>query len=115
MQFCVEHETLYRYSVPVGLAPHRLRLEPRPDAGQVLDRALWIEPLPVSRAVEADAAGNLSVIATFAGTTDQLRIVSRFVILTGAPPCLPAGGLPPLPWSPWADGPLSACLYEPQP
>ncbi len=115
MQFRVEHETLYRYSVPVGLAPHRLRLEPRPDAGQRLSRALWIDPLPVSRVVETDAAGNQSVVVSFAGTTSALRVVSQFVLSTLALPPLPFGSLPALPWPPWADEALSACLVEPQP
>ena len=44
MRFSVSHETLYRYSVPVSLAPHLLRLDPRLDGGRLLSRELFVEP-----------------------------------------------------------------------
>ncbi|MCB1955444.1 MAG: transglutaminase family protein [Rhodocyclaceae bacterium] len=115
MRFTVRHETLYCYSVPVGLAPHRLRLEPRADSGLLVFRELLVEPLPVSRVQETDAAGNAVVRVEFAGQTTVLRVDSQFTVDTWAPPPLPCGTLPPLPWSPWADDALAPCLFEPQP
>ena len=35
MRFSIRHETLYRYSGPVGLAPHILRLNPRTEGARV--------------------------------------------------------------------------------
>ena len=114
MIFTVLHETLYRYSVPVGLAQHVLRLEPRPGDCRLIARELLIEPLPNLRSIETDAAGNQLVRVDFSGMATALSVVSRFTVETFAPPPLPIGPLPGLPWTPWADAALAACLHEPQ-
>lgn len=74
MRFTFSHETVYRYSVPVGLAPHVLRLNPRPDAGRLLSRSLIVEPFPDARFDEFDAYGNGVTRLAFAGTPTLLRI-----------------------------------------
>lgn len=113
MRFSVVHETLYRYSVPVGLAPHVLRLEPQAALGRVLSRTLWVEPVPLWQRQETDAFGNAVTQVGFSGTTSVLRVDSRFVVDTFAPPPLPIASLPGLPWPRQADAALEACLYEP--
>jgi transglutaminase-like putative cysteine protease len=106
MRFTVSHQTLYRYTVPVGLAPHLLRLNPRP-AGRLLhSRQLLVEPPPSGWFEEVDAYGNGVTRVEFAGQFQFLRIDSRFQLTTLPPPPLPwDDGLPPLPWpSPAGDG-----------
>lgn len=119
MRFTVSHETLYRYSVPVGLAPHRLRLNPRIDGGWLHSRQLLVEPQPVAWYQEVDGYGNAVTRVEFSSyLSSLLRIDSRFVLDTRPPPPLPwFDGLPPLPWpSPAGDG-LDAyrqlALFEP--
>ena len=102
MRFVVHHDTRYRYDVPVVLAPHILRLTPRPGEHHVRTRALVVVPEPVEMREETDAFGNLVVHVTFpARPVDELRIDSRFELETSIPP-FPAGvgTLPPLPWVP---------------
>ena len=115
MIFTVQHETLYRYSVPVGLAQHVLRLEPRPGDCRPVARELLIEPLPTVLSREPDEAGNQVVRVDFSGMSSLLSVISRFTVETFTPLLLPVGTLPALPWTPWADDALAACLFEPQP
>lgn len=95
----VRHETLYRYSVPVALAPHVLRLNPRHDGIDLLSHVLTIEPDPTSRCDRIDRYGNAVTHLTFAGTSDRLRIVSELELDT-VPMTPPPVALPLLPWSP---------------
>lgn len=105
MRFSVTHETLYRYSVPVGLAPHLLRLNPRLDGGRLLMRELTVEPWPSLRLDEFDAFGNPVTRVEFSGSVTHLRVESRFVLDTTAPARWHSFELPPLPWAfPIGDG-----------
>lgn len=98
MRFSVHHETLYRYSAPVRFAPHVLRLHPRADGGRILTSSLVLEPAPAERHEQTDRFGNRVTQATFAGSSDLLRIVGRFAFDTCAPAPLYDAGLPRLPW-----------------
>lgn len=109
MRFSVSHETRYRYSVPVGFAPHVIRLSPRPDSGTVLFQAIEVEPLPLVRDDLLDRYGNPFTQVSFAGLADLLRIESRFEVLTGLSHP-PVGLLPPLPWPIDFEGDLAPYL-----
>jgi len=99
VRFAVRHETLYRYSVPVVLAPHVLRLTPR-SRHQIQNRSLVIQPEPVALNEESDAHGNRVARATFSDqATCELRIESRFELQT-SPPSLVSEVSERLPWSP---------------
>lgn len=105
MRFSVTHETLYRFSVPVGLAPHLLRLNPRLDGGYLLMRELIVEPWPALRLEEFDAFSNAVTRVEFSGRFSHLRVESRFVLDTAPPAWAPTLALPPLPWAfPMGDG-----------
>ena len=105
MRFSVSHETLYRYSVPVGLAPHLLRLTPCPDAGRLLMRELTVAPWPALRLEEFDAFGNPVTRVEFVGQFSSLRVESRFLLDTIPPPRGLMPVLSPLPWAfPLNDG-----------
>ncbi len=103
MRFAVRHETLYRYSVPVVLAPHVLRLTPRAE-NQVGTRSLVVSPEPIELREETDAYGNRVARVTFSGqATGELRIESRFELET-SPPRLASEVSERLPWpQPLAD------------
>jgi transglutaminase-like putative cysteine protease len=90
MHFFVRHETVYRYSVPVQLAPHALRLTPRPEAVRNLSHTLNLQPAPHTRRDRSDELGNVVIDLGFVGTTQLLRIESCFELDTFAPPPLPA-------------------------
>jgi transglutaminase-like putative cysteine protease len=62
----VRHETLYRYSVPVVLAPHVLRLTPRSEH-RLQSRSLVVRPQPVELREEDDDHGNRVARVTFSG------------------------------------------------
>ncbi len=99
MRFSVRHETLYRYTMPVRLAPHVLRLHPRGDGARIPAASLTVVPAPAERHDAMDRFGNRVTHVSFAGFSDLLRIESRFDLETiaVAPLCDP--GLPSLPWS----------------
>ena len=83
MNLAVTHTTAYRYSIPVSLRPHVLRLRPRCDGAlRLLDCKLEIEPKPVALADCLDAAGNSVTHAWFTGTTERLAITSKFEVET---------------------------------
>ncbi len=98
MRFSVRHQTIYRYSAPVRLAPHVLRLNPRPDAGALISRALLIEPEPAFREERVDAFGNLVTRVDFAGSTDVFRIDSRFEVEVSCAANAGSASPSPLPW-----------------
>src|ERR1700759_699814 len=84
MRFAVRHETSYRYSVPVELAPHVLRLTPRPEH-RLLWRRLVIRPEPVEMRDELDAFGNTTTRVVFPrAPTVELFIESSFELETEA-------------------------------
>ena len=108
MRFSTSHVTQYRYSAPVRFSPHRLRLAPRPDGIVLHEQSLRVGPMPTSTDVVADPWGNAVTRVDFDGEADSLRIESRFVVETAAPPPPADRGLPPLPWpvpprDRWAD------------
>jgi len=108
MRFSVRHQTRYRYSAPVRLAEHVLRLDPRPDAGRLLTRTLSIEPAPIEREETLDPFGNLVTLVAFDGLSDRFLIDSRFA-LEVSDAAAPRNATPsPLPWPVEAAGPNAA-------
>jgi transglutaminase-like putative cysteine protease len=105
MRFSVHHLTIYRYSAPVRLAQHLLRLNPRPDAGRLLARELTIDPAPFLREDVADGFGNLVTRVDFEEPSDHLLIDSRFEFEVDAAAAPENAAPPPLPWPVEADGP----------
>jgi len=112
MRFSVRHETHYRYTAPVRFAPHLLRLTPRAGDGVLHRHDLTVGPLPARREDGPDRFGNRVTRLEFEGAADRLRIESRFVFETVAPPPLRVMDLPSLPWSIEAAGDGSAWLGE---
>lgn len=120
MRFSVRHETLYRYSAPVRLGDHLLRLTPRPEDVAELAHAIEIDPAPVWREEGVDAFGSPVTRLRFDGETPFLKIVSRFEAETGARAAPPDDGSD-LPWTglemdPWlahgADSAVQAFARE---
>lgn len=98
MRFSVHHATHYRYSGPVSLGPHLLRLTPRVAGASAVAATITVEPAPACRRDAVDGFGNRITRLAFDGVTDQLRIVSTFE-LDSRPAEPPAAvALPPLPW-----------------
>ncbi len=98
MRFSVSHETHYRYSAPVVLAPHVIRLSPRADVGVLSGRRLSIDPVPSVWQDLTDCCGNLVTRLEFQGSTDHLSIESQFDLEVCAPSAPPSSALPLLPW-----------------
>ena len=83
MHYQIDHLTEYCFSRPVFLEPHQLRLRPRDDGGQRLQRfMLTVEPQPVGLTNTLDAEGNNVAIAWFNGLYDHLRIRAEIEIET---------------------------------
>ena len=83
MRIAVVHSTLYRYSAPVYLEPHIIRLRPREDASQRLEAwTLDIAPTPAGRTECLDQDGNTVVRAWFDALTPELRFDLRFTLET---------------------------------
>jgi len=98
VHFAVSHVTTYRYSAPIRLGPHLLRLAPR-NKGRF---DLEVTPAPVSRTELTDDWGNHLIQLDFVGETEIFRIASRFVVATEAPAALRPVDTPPvLPSLPW--------------
>jgi transglutaminase-like putative cysteine protease len=77
MQFAVRHITTYRYSAPVHLGPHILRLTPRSDGKQrLLEQTCHVSPRPALQSSALDAEGNAVMRLWFTGLTGELRIES---------------------------------------
>jgi transglutaminase-like putative cysteine protease len=111
VRFAVRHDTRYRYSTPVVLAPHLLRLTPRP-GHHVRSRSLVVHPAPTELREEIDAFGNPVARATFdARPIDELRIESRFELDTTAP--LVTDGAAPLALLPWPSVDTDLAPYGP--
>lgn len=97
MRFIARHLTRYRYSAPIVLGPHLLRLTPRPTGVTIESSTLDIHPAPVTRHDGVDGWGNPVTEVTFAGDTTEFRIESRFVLTTHFPGMV-GPNLLPLPW-----------------
>jgi transglutaminase-like putative cysteine protease len=83
MQFTIRHSTLYRYTLPVRLAPQQLRFHPRGDCAQrVINYDLAIAPTPTGRTDLLDMEGNQVTEADFEGLTDYLEIVVNMQVET---------------------------------
>jgi transglutaminase-like putative cysteine protease len=83
MLFEGTHTTTYRYSQPVLLEPHLLRLRPRSEGVQRLRHfALHLEPQPAGLSESRDVEGNDVTLVWFAGVTDIFRVTSSFVVET---------------------------------
>ncbi len=80
MRFEGTHVTTYRYSAPVFLEPHKVRLRPRSDPAQVVHEfSIDIKPQPAGITEALDAWGNNVTWAWFSGQHDTLEITTRFV------------------------------------
>ncbi len=78
MIYSIRHTLTYRYSEPVYLHPHTLRLHPRLDFRHLLlDSSLHITPMPSGRCRNLDVEGNVTEIVWFDGVTQELHIESR--------------------------------------
>lgn len=83
MRFDIRHRAHYRYSAPVSLGPHVLRLHPRCDGSQqLLSFSCEIAPSPSLRCEALDEEGNVVVNAWFTGETSQLEIAVRMEVET---------------------------------
>jgi transglutaminase-like putative cysteine protease len=83
MRIAVAHTTTYRYSEPVFLEPHVIRLRPRADGAQLLESfSLAIEPEPQGRVECLDAEGNAVTHAWFSQPTASLTARTMFRVET---------------------------------
>lgn len=79
----VFHETTYRYSDPVFLEPHTIRLRPRSDPSQrELSYGLTLDPTPSHLSYFLDCEGNSVARAHFQELTHKLVISSEFEVVT---------------------------------
>ena len=73
----VRHLTIYRYSAPVGLGEHRMMFRPRASHDlRIVSTRLEIRPHPSDLHWLHDVFDNSVAIATFTGTTRELRFDS---------------------------------------
>jgi transglutaminase-like putative cysteine protease len=73
----VHHSTVYRYREPVGLGEHRMMFRPRESHDlRLVSTNLEIQPRPTSLRWLHDVFDNSVAIATFTGTTRELRFDS---------------------------------------
>src|SRR3954464_14529288 len=98
MWFRIQHDSWYRYDVPVALAEHVLRLTPRAGGIRLLSHRLRVEPEPSSWRNELDELGNAITRLGFYGSTQSLRVTSE-VELETLPPASLDLVLPSLPWA----------------
>jgi len=83
MRIAATHTTIYRYTQPVALEPHTIRLRPRDDAAQrVVSHRLSISPAPAGQSAFSDQDGNGVVQAWFMGGVRELAVESAFVVET---------------------------------
>ncbi|MGB3298192.1 MAG: transglutaminase family protein [Phormidesmis sp.] len=87
MHYRITHTTAYRYSAPVKLKPHILRLCPRSDGMQWLqkfDLALSFEPTeqPIEQTYFLDASGNTCLRLTFCSPLESLHIRTMSEVVT---------------------------------
>src|SRR6202030_3705674 len=77
----VSHDTVYRYSEPVGLGEHRMMLRPRASHDlRLITTRLAITPEPSELHWIHDVFDNSIAVATFTGTTVELRFESVVTI-----------------------------------
>jgi transglutaminase-like putative cysteine protease len=77
----VRHLTVYRYSKPVGLGEHRMMFRPRESHDlKLLKTKLEITPAPTSLRWLHDVFDNSVAVATFDGSTSELRFDSTVTL-----------------------------------
>src|ERR1700758_5424260 len=77
----VYHSTVYRYREPVGLGEHRMMFRPRDGHDLRLIRTnLIITPQPAHLRWLHDPFDNSVAVATFEGTTSELRFESSVTL-----------------------------------
>src|ERR1700682_4976761 len=77
----VRHVTIYKYSEPVGLGEHRMMFRPRESYDlKLLKAQLTITPEPARLHWLHDVFDNSVAIATFEGTTSELRFDSTVTL-----------------------------------
>ncbi|AGW12111.1 transglutaminase family protein [Megalodesulfovibrio gigas] len=83
MRLAIEHRTVYRFSGPVFLEPHTVRLTPRGDPAQRLE-AFSLGVLPAAQAMShhLDALGNAVHRCWFLDMTAMLEIHTTCVVET---------------------------------
>lgn len=83
MRFLARHTTRFRYTAPVYLEPHAIRLRPRSDSWQRLERfRMAIDPEPSLLSEVLDSEGNSVAHAWFSDLTDSLVIRTEFEVET---------------------------------
>ncbi len=77
----VSHSTVYLYREPVGLGEHRMMFRPRASHDlRLISTALTITPQPVQLRWLHDPFDNSVAVATFEGTTSELRFDSSVTL-----------------------------------
>jgi transglutaminase-like putative cysteine protease len=74
----IRHETLYRYTEPIGYTIQQLRLTPRAEAHQ--HTLSWTMSTPGHKNPIRDAFGNLSHLLTITKPHDEVRILVEGVV-----------------------------------
>lgn len=83
MRFDIRHTARYRYSAPVTLGAHVLRLRPRCDGSQeLLSFECDVTPAPSLRCEALDEEGNVVNNLWFTGETPQLEVTARMAVQT---------------------------------
>jgi transglutaminase-like putative cysteine protease len=83
MKTKILHKTEYKYSEPVYVEPHILRLTPRTGHyTSILESNLKIFPEPVSISYNIETDGSVSCLACFNSVTDSLSIEQTTVVKT---------------------------------
>jgi transglutaminase-like putative cysteine protease len=87
MRYDVRHRTTYRYSQPVSISHHVLRLTPRPCDHQVLHTSsVTVTPQPAVRSDARDYFGNPVTYLTIQEQHEQLVIEAHSRVDVAAPP-----------------------------
>jgi transglutaminase-like putative cysteine protease len=77
----VQHSTVYRYREPVGLGEHRMMFRPRASHDlRLIGTSLVITPQPAQLRWLHDPFDNSVAVATFEGTTSELRFESTVTL-----------------------------------
>jgi transglutaminase-like putative cysteine protease len=77
----VQHSTIYRYREPVGLGEHRMMFRPRASHDlRLISTSLTIAPRPAGLRWLHDPFDNSVAIATFEGSTSELRFESTVTL-----------------------------------
>src|ERR1700677_3027463 len=77
----VQHTTVYRYREPVSLGEHRMMFRPRASHDlRLIGTSLVITPQPAHLRWLHDPFDNSVAVATFEGTTSELRFESTVTL-----------------------------------